>query len=195
MKGLAGAALAALLIVFAPLDAAAQLPPEPQAQPMRPGGPPPMPPPGQGDQLTPQQVYQILDAFVITEAQRVLQIGDPQFAEFFRRMQVLQMVQRRHTNQRQGLLGELRRMVGPNAPPSDEGVLMAKVRELDDLDTRFQNMERQAVMAIDMILQPHQRAHFRIFLEQVERQKVDLMMRARQGGPGRPGRAGQQPIR
>jgi hypothetical protein len=191
MKGLAGAALAALLIVFAGSDGAAQLPPEPQAAPPRRGGMPPVPPDGA---LLPGEVDRILEAYVITEAQRVLQIGNEQYPEFFRRMQHLQNLQRMHRNQRQRAIVELRQMIRPNFPPAEDAVLMTKIRELDDIDAQFQMRERQALIAVDVILQPLQRAHFRVFLQQVEIRKSELL-RAAQGGAGRPGRVGQQPGR
>lgn len=180
--------------------ASAQLPPDPAAQPPRRGGLPqdPQNPGGAMAPLNNDEVYRMFDMFVMTQAQMQLQLADPQFTEFFRRMTHLQNVQRRHRNQRQRVLVEIRRLVAPGIQVPDETAIAARIRELDDVEAQHQMEERQALGAIDVILQPPQRAHFRIFLENMERRKVELLMRARQGGPppaARGGRAGQAPIR
>jgi Spy/CpxP family protein refolding chaperone len=196
MKTFLRAAVAALLLVGGATSASAQLPPEDQARAPRKGGArnPNMP---QGP-LTNDEVSRAFEAFVVTQAQAVLEMpmGDPQFAEFYRRLTFLQMVQRRYRNQRQRVLMELRRLSGPGAQAPDEAAITAKVKELDDLETQFQAQERQALIAIDLVLQPQQRGRFRIFLENMEQRKVELLMQARRGGPG-PGQrpAGQAPIR
>jgi hypothetical protein len=134
-----------------------------------------------------EEVYNLLDAFVMTRAQQVLQLDDAQYAAFLQRMMRLQALQRQQRRQRQRLLNELRQMAGPAAQGmGDEGAIAAKVRELDDLDARMGPEERQALVDIDQVLQIRQRARFRVFLENMERQKVDLLMRVRQGARGGP---------
>jgi hypothetical protein len=41
--------------------------------------------------------------------------------------------------------------------------------------------ERKALADIDQVLQVRQRAHLRVFLEMMERQKLELLIKARQG--------------
>jgi hypothetical protein len=129
-----------------------------------------------------EEVYRLLDAFVMTRAQAVLQLSDEQYSAFFQRMTRLQTLQRQHRRQRMRILNELRQMVGPRGRGGqDEEAILAKTRELDDLEAVRTQDERQAVGAIDEVLQVPQRAQFRIFLENIERQKLELLMRARQG--------------
>ena len=45
---------------------------------------------------------------------------------------------------------------------------------------------RKAYDAIDEVLDVFQQARFRVFEEQIERRKLELIMRARQQNPNRP---------
>jgi hypothetical protein len=54
-----------------------------------------------------------------------------------------------------------------------------KVKALDDLQQRSADQVRKLTAEMDAVLTPFQRARFRLFEEQIERQKLDLLMRAR----------------
>jgi len=134
-----------------------------------------------GDVLTTEQVYTLLDAFVMARAQSALQLNDGQWAPFVQRLLRLQGLQRMHRNQRQRVLRELRQLVGPNAPPNtDDAAITAKTKQLDDLEGQIAQDEQKAVADIDQVLTVRQRAFFRVFLENMERQKLDLLLKARQ---------------
>jgi hypothetical protein len=130
-----------------------------------------------------EQVFRILDSFVMANAQRALQLNDSQWSAFFLRMQRLQDMQRLHRRQRQMVLNQLKMLIGPRAQQAgmDDAAVAAKTKELDDLDMQIKVDEQKAVGEIDQVLQVQQRAHFRVFLDNMERQKLDLLMRARQG--------------
>ncbi len=144
-----------------------------------------------------QQLQELFDAFVLVQAQRVLQLNDDEYQRFFPAMKRLQDVRRNHQQQRQRLLGELRRAAplrpGPNArqdvpPPADDATLTALLRRSDELEVRLANELREARKALDETLPIRQRVAFRIFEEDMERQKLDFITRARQQqGPGRQG--------
>lgn len=172
------------LVLAISTAAAAQLPPETQEleRPARRGGPPPGAA-GPAAGLNNEQVYQLLDAFVMGRAQAALQLSDAQFTAFFQKMLRLQTLQRQHRRQRQRLLTELRQIAGPGARgPVDESAIAAKTKELDDWEAQRVIEEQKALAEVDQVLQVRQRAVFRLFLENMERQKLDLLMRARQGG-------------
>jgi hypothetical protein len=136
---------------------------------------------GQSDTLSTEQVYTLLDAVVMARAQAALQLNDGQWAPFVQRLLKLQSLQRQHRNQRQRLLREIRQLIGPNAPQTaDDATITAKTKELDDLEARVAQDEAKALADIDQVLNVRQRAYFRVFLENMERQKLDLLLRARQ---------------
>jgi len=99
---------------------------------------------------------------------------------------------------------DLRRLVGPQGraanqgaqggggaaiaaapPPGDEGAVRDKVKALRAHDEQAALELRRAYDALDEGLDPRQQARFRIFEEQLERRKLDLIMRARDGAAGR----------
>jgi hypothetical protein len=179
---LAGAILAMATAPAAQTGPADQ--PSSAAAPGRQGGraapPAGAPAPGSGA-LTNEEVYTLLDAFVMARAQTALQLNDAQFSAFFQRMMRLQKLQAMHRRQRLRLLNELRQLVNPRAPDTaDEAAVATKTKELDDAEAQMDVDERKALTDIDQVLQVRQRAHLRIFLEMMERQKLELLIKARQ---------------
>lgn len=144
-----------------------------------------------------QQLQELFDAFVLVQAQRVLQLNDEEYQRFFPAMKRLQDTRRSHQQQRQRLLGDMRRAAPfrpaqnarPDAPPpADEATLTALLRRSDELETRLAEELREVRKALDETLPIRQRVAFRIFEEDMERQKLDYITRARQQqGPGRQG--------
>ena len=131
------------------------------------------------DGMTPMQVEQLFDAYVVMQARTVLRLAeDKQSFPFMDRMQRLQMLRRRIQRQRQENLRELRALLGQ--PAFDETAAAAKIKALDDIVAQAGEQIRQAYADIDQILTPRQRAQFRVFEEQMERQKLDMLARARQ---------------
>jgi Spy/CpxP family protein refolding chaperone len=141
----------------------------------RPGGPGAMPNP---NGMTAPQVEQMFDAYMVVQSQASLQLPDEQFFTFSPRLQRLQLVRRRTQRARTMMLRELAMLV--NATPVNDQAIAAKLKEVDDLGDRSQQEIRQAYTEIDSVLTPRQRALFRVFEERMERQKLDLMIRARQ---------------
>jgi len=130
-----------------------------------------MPPAGPGN---PQQVEQFLDTYALVQAQEQLQLTDEQFTTFAPRLTRLHIVRRRVGNQRRQLLGELRVLLGQSPAAGDE-VIMAKVRALDDFTRRGGEEIQKASVEVDGALTAWQRGRFRLFEEQLERKKIDLL--------------------
>jgi hypothetical protein len=57
--------------------------------------------------------------------------------------------------------------------------LRARIKALDEHDSRASEELRRAYAAMDEVLDPRQQARFRLFEERMERQKLELLMRAR----------------
>lgn len=157
-----------LFIVWLPgvLQAFAQEPPVDQ-------------PPAGG--LNPAQVARLLDAYVLVQAQESLRLTDAQYGQFVTRMKTVQEVRRRNQQGRQRILQDLGRLSGDSSPAvADEGALRERLKALAEHEERAAAELRQAYEALDSVLDVRQRARFRIFEERMERQKFELLMRARQ---------------
>lgn len=185
MRIIRNAVIVAVLAAACPLPVWAwQDPPPPSPQAQRPAGVqrgrgqgPPAARPG----MPLQQLQAMFDAYALVQAQKALRLSDEQYQRFFVRMNRLQDVRRRHVQQRTKLLNDLRRKWGPEA---DENELVALTKQLDELDTTFDNERRTARRAIDEVLTPRQVAFFRFFEEDMERQKIEFLTRSRQGAKG-----------
>ena len=161
---------------------AAQTPPPPNARNGRLGGrgarPSDAPPPAQSA-ATLDDVQQMFDAMILVRAQPALQLSEDQYPKFFKAMQALQQLRRRHQMQRQRSLAELRRLTAPQQQePPDDATMDAKTKALDDLEAQMFQDELKSRGAIDALLTPHQRARFRVFEENMEREKLRMLAKA-----------------
>jgi hypothetical protein len=128
--------------------------------------------------VSPAEIQRLFDAYVVMQAQQALQLSDEQFPKFLARVKNLQEVRRRGQMQRGRMLQELRRLA---QTPGQDDALRNQLKALNDLDARVGTEVRQALDGVDQTLDLRQQARFRLFEEQMERRKVDLLMRARQG--------------
>ncbi len=169
----------ALLLILATAGAPLQNPPGPN--PQRPnqqrgrGGELPNPGPG----LPIQQLQAMFDAYALVQAQRVLQLTDEQYQQFFPRMNRLQDARRSQIQQRNRQINELRRLFGPAG--GDEAAIGAALKRYEDGEAQAAQQVAAARQAVDEVLTIRQRAAFRFFEEDMERQKIDFITRARQG--------------
>ena len=172
---------ATLAIVLMLAMAGVPLEPPQGANPQRPnqqrgrGGELPNPGPG----LPIQQLQAMFDAYALVQAQRVLQLTDEQYQQFFPRMNRLQDARRAQIQQRNRLLNELRRLFGPAG--GDEAAIGAALKRYEDAEVKAAQDVAAARQAVDEGLTIRQRAAFRFFEEDMERQKIDFITRARQG--------------
>ncbi len=128
--------------------------------------------------VAPAELQRLFDAYIVMQAQQQLQLTDDQFARFLTRVRTLQEVRRRGQMERGRLLQELRRV---SETPAQDDAVRAQLKAFADLEGRQFSDLRQAIEGVDQVLDLHQQARFRLFEEQMERRKVELMMRARQG--------------
>lgn len=168
--------IGSLLVVFLSVQAANAVAPE--ARPKRAAG-----------ELAPGEVVAMLDAYALVQAQDALQLNDTQYGPFVGRLKKLQETRRRNQQARNQIVQELRRLAGPQATePIDEATIRDRLKTLRDLDDRSTAELRRAYDSVDEVLDARQQARFRIFEEMIERRKLDLLMRARQGAAARRGR-------
>jgi hypothetical protein len=82
--------------------------------------------------------------------------------------------------------------VGPKAPQGvDEASIAAATKAVDDLEAQMQQDEQRALGALDGVLTTRQWARFRLFLENMEREKVNLLVQAKAGGVPAPAQSGR----
>jgi hypothetical protein len=135
--------------------------------------------PAQGA-VSPVELQRLFDAYVVMQAQQELQLTDQQYPQFLARVKVLQDARRRAAERRGRILGELRRLLAARDGQADEGQIRAQLKALDEAETGGMAEVRQALDGLNQVLDVRQQARFRLFEEQMERRKVELMMRARQ---------------
>jgi hypothetical protein len=131
--------------------------------------------------VSPAEIQRLFDAYVVMQAQQELQLTDEQYPRFLARVKMLQDLRRRAQNERGRILQQLRRLTQPAEARPDEGQIKAQLKALDELEARTASDVRQAIDGLDEVLDVRQQARFRLFEEQMERRKVELLMRARQG--------------
>jgi hypothetical protein len=122
----------------------------------------------------------MLDTYAIVQAQQALTIADERYGAFAARLKKLQDIRRRNQRRRHQLVRELARMAGPKvAVPAEEAAIRAQLTALREHDERSAAELRQAYDALDEVLDTRQQARFRMFEEQIEQRKLDLLVRAR----------------
>ena len=164
MKRLA-AAVVGILLLAAPAFARLQ----------QPGAPDPA-------NVSPAELQRLFDSYALVQAQQFLNLNDDQYAKFLPRFMALQNARRQAQQQRNRVLNELRMLA--NQGGSDDQI-KAALRQLQDVDERGDGEAKKALDAVDQTLDLRQQARFRIFEEQMERRKLELVTRARQANRGR----------
>ncbi len=132
--------------------------------------------------MTPPEVQKLFEAYLVMEAQQALSLTDEQYPRFLTRLRALQDTRRRHQQERFRLMGELQRLSNPRQATvrGDDAMLKERLTALHELEGRTAAELRKAYIALDEVLDLRQQARFRIFEEQIERRKIELLMRARQ---------------
>ena len=128
--------------------------------------------------VSPAEIQRMFDSYALMQAQEQLKISDERFPQFLTRFKALQDVRRRGLVERVRIVQDLRRLV--NDPQTDEAQIRDRLKSLDDLEIRSDGEVRKAYDAINQVLDVRQQAKFRVFEENIERRKLELVTRARQ---------------
>jgi hypothetical protein len=129
--------------------------------------------------IAPAEIQRMFDAYALVQAQDALKLSDDQYPQFLARYKGLQEVRRRAQNERARVIRDLLRLSAPDGK-SDDAPLRDGLKGLQDLDARAAAEVKRAYEGIDQVLDLRQQARFRVFEEQMERRKIDLVTRARQ---------------
>lgn len=138
---------------------------------------PPQTEPGEPPAVSPGELQRMFDAYALMRAQEALQVRDEQYAAFLARFKALQDIRRQDLIERNRILADLRRLL--QATPLDEARIRERMKALPDLAAKTVADLRRAYEGIDQVLDVPQQARFRLFEEQMERRKIELLMRAR----------------
>jgi len=128
--------------------------------------------------ITPFELQRLFDSYALLQAQEQLKINDEQFSRFLPRFKALQDARRQMLQQRTRVLADVRRLL--NDATTDEAQIRDRLKQLQDIENRGEAEARKAYEAIDQVLDVRQQGQFRLFEEQMERRKLELVTRARQ---------------
>jgi len=130
--------------------------------------------------LAPAEIQRLFNAMVAMQAQDALRLSEQQYVQFLVRLKTLQATRSRLLQERNKLFAELTRLTNPKLNPSaTDAELKERVAAWHELESRAVAEMRKAYNGVDEVLTPHQQAHFRVFEEQIERRKLDLLVKAR----------------
>jgi hypothetical protein len=130
--------------------------------------------------ITAGQIQRWFEAFTALQAQERLQLSEAQYFKFMTRLQVLQETRRNHQQAHQRILNDLRKLTNPETGSNDEAAITERLKALREEDAAAVVEIAKAYEGVDETLDMRQQARFRIFEDQVEQQKLELLMRARQ---------------
>ena len=162
------------------------------------GQPAPSAPPTIDAGVPPAELQRLFDAYALVQAQDALKLDETQFARFLPRLRALQEVRRRTLLDRARLVQDLRQLLNRGSDAGrrgagrdgqagrpDERLLDEKLKDLRELDRKAVDDIRRAADDLDDVLDVEQRARLRLFEEQMDRRKLELLLRARQGARAR----------
>jgi hypothetical protein len=141
-------------------------------------------------EISANEIQRWFDAYALVQAQDALQLSEAQYGKFVTRIKLVQELRRRNQQARGRILQELRRLTAPDIAV-DEGAVREQLRMLREVEDRNTTELRKAYEAVDELLDVRQQARFRLFEEQMERKKLELLMRARRSAAAQNGRRGR----
>jgi hypothetical protein len=130
--------------------------------------------------ITAGQIQRWFEAFTVLQAQEKLDLSEAQYGKFVTRLKALQETRRTHQQAHQRILNDLRKLTNPQTGSNDEAAISERLKALRDEDDAAAVDVRKAYEGVDETLDTRQQGRFRIFEDNMEQQKLELLMRARQ---------------
>ena len=113
----------------------------------------------------------------------MLGLTDEQYPQFVARLKALQDARRQSTQGRQRMLRQLQRLA--NQPGTNDALLEERLETLRQHDRDAADALEQAYAGIDEVLNVRQRVRFRMFEQQMQRRRVEMLQRARRPNQNR----------
>lgn len=142
------------------------------------------------EQISLADVEAMFDTMAVMEAERFIELTPEQFPQFVQRMKRLQEARTVHVRKHNRALAELRAMANPQTGKADEATIEGKLKEMDAIEADSQATIAKALDGVNQLLSAKQRARFRLLEDNMEKKKLDFLIKVRQQG-GRGGRGGQ----
>ncbi len=124
-----------------------------------------------------EEAFKMVDAYLVSNLQQSLALTDEQYAKVLPLVTRLQSDRRAYLVERGRLLREMRRLMGSGA--ASEGEVLARLKELKQVETDGPARVRTDMEALDAGLSPLQQAKYRVLELDVEQRLRELMGRAR----------------
>jgi hypothetical protein len=144
------------------------------------GTPAPAPGPANPNAANPislAELNRLFEAYAVVQAQDFLRLSDEQYPDFVARLKALQDARRRHFVNHNRIIADLGRMLRQPDDQIDEKTLRATYEALDREDETAQSEIKKAFDNVIALLDVKQRARYRVFEENLERRKLDLLSR------------------
>jgi hypothetical protein len=133
--------------------------------------------PNQANPISLAELNRLFDAYAVVQAQDFLKLSDEQYPDFVARLKGLQDARRRHFVNHNRIIADMNRMLKQPDDQIDEKTLRATYEALDREDDTAQAEIKKAFDNVIALLDVKQRARFRVFEENLERRKLDLLSR------------------
>jgi uncharacterized protein (DUF1778 family) len=146
-------------------------------------------PNAQANPISLGELNRLFEAYAVVQAQDYLKLTDEQYPEFVARLKALQDARRRHLGNHNRIIADLNRMLRQPDDQIDDKTVRATYEALDREDDTAQVEIKKAFDNVIGILDVRQRARFRVFEENLERRKLDLLSRVQRPNRKLPGAA------
>jgi hypothetical protein len=144
----------------------------------QPGVPAPAPGPNApANPISLAELNRLFEAYAVVQAQDYLKLTDEQYPDFVARLKALQDARRRHFVNHNRIIADLNRTLHLPDDQIDDKSLRAAYEALDREDDSAQIEIKKAFENVIALLDVRQRARFRVFEENLERRKLDLLSR------------------
>ncbi len=136
------------------------------------------------------ELNRLFEAYAVVQAQDFLKLADEQYADFVTHLKALQDARRRHQQNRNRIIQDLAKMLRQQPDDQiDDKAVKSSLEALDREDETGDAEIKKAYEGVESVLDVRQRARFRVFEENLERRKLDLLARVQ-----RPIRRMQTPL-
>ena len=137
-----------------------------------------------------EEAFRMVDAYVVSNLQESLGLGDEQFAKAIPLVKKLQHDRRDYLMERGRMVREMRRLLRQGGPVEPQ--VLDLLKQVKALDVEGPERSRRNLEALDALFNPIQQAKYRVLEGEVEQRVRELMNRARAARPGMRPRAPQQ---
>jgi hypothetical protein len=128
-----------------------------------------------------EELFKMIDAYVVSNLQESLALTDEQFARLLPAVRRLQSVRREFAEKRRDTLMEMRRLLASGA--GTEPRIAELMQSLKALEAEEPAAVRKEIDAVDSQLTPVQQAKLRLMEARVEQRLRELLRRGQGPGP------------